>query len=145
MAPRRKAAPSAPSSSLASSPEPGDADSIAPEDSASQVPSSVSGVSSHRRGKAPVRRNYDNDDLTDNNLCDEENELRGHPFLFQHNNPHHFLPGRARRVYHAAFYKQYKKPVLERNKDGEIVYVNVQGASVPVYLFECLQCVLFFL
>ena len=67
-------------SSLALSPDPptfprsdGDTDSITPEDSASQVPSSVPS----RRSKAVERRNYDADDLTDVDLCDEENNLRG--------------------------------------------------------------------
>jgi hypothetical protein len=54
-----------------------DSESIAPDDSASQVPSSnVSHASSHRRGKAPDKRQYNNDDLTDDDLCDEENDLR---------------------------------------------------------------------
>ncbi|KAF7377412.1 hypothetical protein MSAN_00162800 [Mycena sanguinolenta] len=90
-----------------------DSESIAPDDSVSQVPSSnVSRVSSRRRGKAPDKRQYDNNDLTDDELCDEENDLR-----------------RARRDYHAAFYSEFKKPVLERNKEGEIVFVKVKNSS----------------
>lgn len=76
---RRKAVSSHPPSA----PEPpsfpqsdNDSESIAPDYSASQVPSSnVSRASSRRRGKAPDKRQYDNDDLTDDDLCDEENVL----------------------------------------------------------------------
>ncbi|KAJ6550551.1 hypothetical protein B0H10DRAFT_2202309 [Mycena sp. CBHHK59/15] len=125
---RRKAVSSQPPST----PEPpslprsdNDSESIAPDDSASQVPSSnVSPASSRHRGKAPDKRHYDNDDLTDDDLCEEENDLR-----------------HARRDYHAAFYSEFKNPVLEHNKEGEIVFVKVKNPggmpnSVPVYLFE---------
>jgi hypothetical protein len=60
--------------------------------------------------------------------------------------PDSYLPGHARRNYHTAFYSEFKKPVLERNKEGEIVFIKVKNPggtpdSVPVYLFECIQCV----
>lgn len=60
--------------------------------------------------------------------------------------PDSYMPGRARRDYHAAFYSEFKKPVLECNKEGEIVFVKAKNSgetleSVPVYLFECKQCV----
>jgi hypothetical protein len=43
--------------------------------------------------------------------------------------PHSVLPGRARRDYHAAFYSEFKKPVLERNKEGEIVFVKAKNSN----------------
>ncbi|KAJ7898949.1 hypothetical protein B0H14DRAFT_3424284 [Mycena olivaceomarginata] len=53
--------------------------------------------------------------------------------------PDSYLPGRARRDY-----QEFKKPVLDRNKEGEIVFVKVKNPggtpdSVPVYLFECIH------
>ena len=54
-----------------------DSEYIATDESISQVTSSnVSCASSRRRGKAPDKRQYENDDLTDDDLCNEENDLR---------------------------------------------------------------------
>ncbi|KAJ7309471.1 hypothetical protein DFH08DRAFT_823413 [Mycena albidolilacea] len=113
---RNKATGSATPSSLASSLDlptlphsDGDTDSIPPEDSTSQAPSSVPS----RCSKAVECRNYDADNLTNVDLCDEENNLRC-----------------ARREYHATFYMEFKKPALERNKDGSIVYATVKGSAM---------------
>lgn len=116
-----------------------DVDSIAPDDSASQV------IRARWKGKAPDRQKYDTDDLTDEDLCDEENDLRGlSHYLCICCIPDFRHLGRARRDYHADFYKAFKKPTLERDKRGAIVYTEVKGKShVPTYIFECIRCVCF--
>jgi hypothetical protein len=105
---------------------------ILPSDSVSQVLRPTH----NKKKKANDLKPIDEDDLTDEAECDEENELRKY-HLFYLRSTYCYI-GRLRRGWTAKTYENFEKAQLVKNDNGSVVMIGGNnGQRYAQHFFKC--------